>query len=447
VHSKGRRLPPLFVVALIAVPLGAAIAGRDAYIALIVPAIAAVLGLLALCRALDERGAAQAEDRRVLRWTVSAFAAHLLFGLVVTNTPSAVYYLGGDAGTYHTYARWIVEFGTRSIPGGLQTGKEGFYYTLASLYRVFGFHPVSGLVLNAALGAALVPLLTDATRRLFGRDAAHWVAPVVVLFPSMFLFTSQLLKEAPILFLLAVALNAAVRIAERLTLGGVGMLTLSVALLLTFRGPIALVAGIALIGGIALGRRQVLSGLVTGLIVVMVLGVVVIGIGVGHSGVQSALQSSSLQDANRVRTGLAYDAGSGIGGNVDTSTARQALSYLPVGLARFALGPFPWEFRKASQLPALIDVLVLWWLAPKAWRGFRSAARTHGRRLAVFLLPAIATATVLSLSVGNLGILVRERLQVLILVVPLLAYGISLRPGTGKEPAPEQVPGAPALVA
>ena len=444
-RASGRRPPSLLIVAGVALPVGAAIAVLPALAALVVPTVAATLILLALCRALGDREGT-GTDRRVLRWTMAAFAAHLLFGLVVAKTPSAIYYLGGDAGTYHTYAAWLVEFGKGSLAGGLQTGKEGFYYTLVALFRVFGIHDESGLALNAMLGAALVPLLTDTTRRLFNRDAAHWVAPIVVLFPSVFLYTSQLLKEAPILFLLAVALNAAVRLAQRVTISGLAVLAGALALLLTFRGTIALVAGIALIGGITLGRREVLSGMVTGMAVVAVLAVVVVGVGVGHSGVQSALQSSSLQDASRVRTGLAYNSGSGIGGDVDTSTARKALSYLPVGLARFAVGPFPWEIRKVSQLPALLDMLALWWLAPKGWRALRAGARARDRRLAVFLLPAAATAVVLSLSVGNLGILVRERMQVLILLVPLLAYGISLG-AAGGEPEPESAPAEPALVA
>lgn len=431
------------IVAAVAVPIGAAIAVVPAVAALVVPTVAGALILLALCRAMGDRERTDA-DRRMRRWTMGAFAAHLLVGLFVAKTPSAIYYLGGDAGTYHTYAAWLVEFGKGSLASGLQTGKEGFYYTLVGLFRIFGIHDEAGLALNAMLGAALVPLLTDTTRRLFGGQAARWVAPIVVLFPSVFLFTSQLLKEAPILFLLAVALNAAMRISQRVTMSGLAVLAGALALLLTFRGPIALVAGIALIGGIALGRREVLSGMVTGLAVVAVLGVVVVGVGIGHSGVQSALQSSSLKDASKVRTGLAYNSGSGFGGNVDTSTTRKALSYLPLGLARFAIGPFPWEIRRLSQLPALLDMLALWWLAPRAWRGLRAAYRARDRRVFVLLLPAAATATVLSLSVGNLGILVRERMQVLILVVPLLAYGISLGAVAAE---PEPAPREPALVA
>jgi hypothetical protein len=424
---SGRDRRQLLIVALVTVPVGAAIVIGQGLVALVVPTIAGVLGLLLLCDRLADPQGDRREAHRVLRWTMAAFAAHLFFGVLVMSSIRLVYYLGGDATTYHSYASWLVEFGQGSLAKGLQIGKEGYYYTLVGLYKVLGVHALAGIALNATLGAALVPLLTDATRRRFGTAAARAAAPLVVLFPSIFIFTSQLLKEAPILFLLAVALNAAVRVSDRVSPLRLLTLTLSLALLLTFRGPIAAVAGISFIAGIALSKREVVSGLTTALSAVAVAAAVVVGIGVGQSGIQVTLESSSLQDATRVRAGLAQGTDSGFGSDVETSTARQALSYLPIGLSRFAIGPFPWEIRGPRQLPALADVLAIWWLLPKAWRGLRAGISRQGRRLTVFLLPAGAMATVLSLSVGNLGVLVRERMQVFILLVPILALGLSLR--------------------
>jgi hypothetical protein len=424
----GRDRRQLLILAAVTIPIGVAIVVGQAVVALVVPSIAGVLALLLLCDGLADPNGTKADSHRLLRWTMAAFTAHLVFGIIVMSSIRLIYYLGGDATTYHDFARWLVEFGPSSLEKGLQIGKEGYYYTLAGLYRVFGVHALAGIALNATLAAALIPLLTDATRRRFGTEAARPVAPLVLLFPSIFIFTSQLLKEAPILFLVAVALNAAVRVSDRVTPLGLLTLTMSLAVLLTFRGPIAAVAGVAFIAGNALSKREVVSGLTTGLSAIAVAAAVVIGIGVGQTGIQVTLESSSLQEATRVRAGLAQGTDSGFGAEVETSTARQAFSYLPIGLSRFAIGPFPWEIRGPRQLPALFDVLVIWWLLPKAWRGFRAASAKQGRRLAVFLLPAGAMAMVLSLSVGNLGVLVRERMQVFILLVPIIAFGLTLRP-------------------
>jgi hypothetical protein len=249
------------------------------------------------------------------------------------------------------------------------------------------------------------------------------------------------LKEAAILFLLSVAACAAVRMAERMTLASVGVLAGAIALLLTFRGPIALVGGAGLVGGVALAKREVLGGLTAGLSALAVAAVLVLVVGIGYSGVRATLQASSLAESNKVRSGLAQGSNTGFGSEIDTSTPRRAISYLPVGLTRFTVGPFPWEVRGIHQLPALIDVVVLWALVPSAARGFRKSFATLGRRVAVLILPSSVMAVVLALSVGNIGILVRERMQAFILVVPFIALGLSLRAATPRsEPEPDRPP-------
>lgn len=411
-----------------ALALGAMIVRLEGIIALVAPGTAGVLLLIVLNRYLRDPEGTESERNRLLQWTMLAFAAHLLFGMVVTYTPPLLKYLGGDANIYHTYAKWMVDFGIESLgPRGLERGKEGFYYALFGLYKVFGPHPVAGLALNATLAAALVPIVSDLTRRLFGRDAARCVAPLVLLFPSVFLFTSQLLKEAAVLFLVAVAASAGVRLVHGITLAPSLVLAASVSLLMTLRAPIALVAGGGFVIGIAIGKREMVSGLTTGLTTLALAGILITSVGIGYSGLQSAVERADLAESNRQRLGLAYQSGSGFGADVDTGTARKAISYLPVALANFGFGPYPWRVSGLRQLPALVDVVALWLLWPSLWRGLRRGLRQQGRKLAVLLLPAATMACVLSLSVGNFGILVRERMQVLLLLVPFIALGLSLR--------------------
>ena len=56
--------------------------------------------------------------------------------------------------------------------------------------------------------------------------------------------------------------------------------------------------------------------------------------------------------------------------------------HLPYGLVQFALGPFPWQVRGIRQIPALVDVAVLWALAHQ-WNDDPDMG--HG-----FLVPVIA---------------------------------------------------------
>ena len=58
-----------------------------------------------------------------------------------------------------------------------------------------------------------------------------------------------------------------------------------------------------------------------------------------------------------------------------------------------------------------------------------------GRTVRVILLPAIAVTMALSLSAGNFGIIVRERAQIIVLLLPLIAYGWWHRSASRSEAA------------
>ncbi|MDP9074436.1 MAG: hypothetical protein M3N98_09745, partial [Actinomycetota bacterium] len=227
--------------------------------AVIVPLVAFGLLLVALCSALrpDDRIAAQ----RVLRLCLAAFVAHVVIGAIIVNSHQLVIYLGSDAVGYDNAARQIVAHWHDSIVAMpvMGLGKEGFYYALAGLYRVLGVHPVVGVVLNGFFAAALVPLFYDLTRRFFGSAAGWWAAVIVTLQPGFLIWTSQLLREAGVLFFLAVALNCASRIASRASPWPLVILAADLTLLLTFRSDVALVAASGLAAGLIVGHRRVVG--------------------------------------------------------------------------------------------------------------------------------------------------------------------------------------------
>ena len=413
----------------------------QAVLAFVAPLMVAVLVLFLLVRQLEAPDGAERQSR-VMWWTMVALGAHLVFGLIVTHAGGLVSELlkAPDALTYNLQAIRINQHWTGDFPlPPLPAGKEGYYYMLAGLYRVFGAHIETGLVVNAMLGAALVPIVYDSTRRLFGSAAAAWVPPLVLLLPSMMLWPSQLMKEAPILFLIAIAANGAVRVTERFALLPLAWVALSMALLLTFRGHVALVLAGGLVAAIVVGRQEVLGGVGTGLVMAALV-VVLLSFGIGYSGFDAAL-NADLDQASLVRRDLALSGRSGYDADIDISTSRQALTYLPRGMVSFMVGPFPWQIRGIRQLPVLPDMVVWWALLPSLWRGLHAGRKLVSRRVLVLLLPSFTTACLLSLAVGNFGTLVRERLQVVILLVPLIALGLSRR---GEDTPADEVDEAPA---
>ncbi|MGH2369037.1 MAG: hypothetical protein ACRDI2_12630 [Chloroflexota bacterium] len=422
-------------VALVAVRLGAWIVNRPAVIALVVPMMLAVLLLIVLVRSVADGAAGPTGFDRLLRWTLGAFVAHLMLGLLVTNLGGVARYLGGDHFTYHELAKAIANhWADGSQMPHLPAGKEGYYYILAVLYWVFGGYTHSGLVLNAALSAALVPIVSDTARRLFGRESVRYVPQLVVLLPGMFLWTSQLLKEAPIIFLVALAANLGARLAERVTVALLCGFSLTAAVLLTVRGYIGLAVAASILGALILGRGSLVRGVAPAGAAAAILAVLVLSVGLGRGGYEATV-STDLGRVNVVRLEQARAGASGFGEDVDVSTPQRAISFLPIGTIQFVLGPFPWQIGSLRQLPALPDVVVWWALLPSLFRGHRAGRPLAGRRILLLELPALAATLPLALLIGNFGTVARERTQVIVLVIPLIALGLTQRAARRQEVA------------
>lgn len=420
-----------------AVVLGGLVSTVSGAIALFVPSLVGIVVLVLLVRGLIQ-WPDEAARRRILWWTMMAFGAHLIFGLAATNISDTIrFYLGTDSFHYDETARAMVHHWRDGLPfPRVGRGKEGFYYMLAGLYWLFGFHTAAGLAVNATLAAGLVPVMTDATHRLFGSRAARYVPYLVVLLPGLFLWTSQLMRESGMLFLLAVVINCAIRLVGRLAPAPMIMLIATLLLAFTFRAWVALIVAAGVVVGLTIGHRQLLTGLSTGLSTLVIVGVIMVASGLGYSGYKTAVDVD-LEQANVVRKDLAYSGRTGYEVEVDISTTEGALRYLPRGVVNFVAGPFPWTIREARQLPFIPDMLAWWALLPSLWVGFRAAGVMVGRRRWLLVLPAVGVILFMSLALGNFGTVVRERLQVIVLLVPLLALGLAQREaGAGDDAEP-----------
>ncbi len=437
--SRGRLALGLLTAAA-TVSLGGIVVYQPLIAAVVVPGLVLLLALLAGARALTPRSDPSLR-RWVLGWTLAAFALHLAIGLAIFSSSTLTGYFGPDAHFYSRGALGLFQHWTNRDPmpgvSFFPSGKSGFTYLLGALFVGVGPHPQVGLVVNAAMAAAIIPLLSDATYRHLGRAASRPVPVVATLLPGFLIWGSQLLREAGVYFLMAVAMACATRLIRRASVGPLVVMGAALALLVTFRADVGIVMAGALAVAIAAGRRQSMGGLASGLGTLTLVVALVLGAGLGYSGYQLVTQSN-LQKINNIRTDSSNSAASGFLPEASVSTPAQAASYLPKGATFFLLGPAPWQLSGARQLAALPDVAVWWFLLPSLWRGLREARRRRGREVLLYVVPALALTAVLGLFIANFGTTVRERMQVIIILVPLLGLGWSERhPGRQLPVTPE----------
>ena len=410
----------VLVAALVAAVLGAAVVLAPTAYALIVPAL---LSLVVIALALLWVATGEPFDQAMTRWTYGSYIVHLSLSLAIGVSNLTVAFFGPDAIGYHSEAVKLARHWSEGTPRPtLPFGKEGFYIALGRLYELVGPYRVAGLALTSLCSALLVPLVADSTRRLFGTRAARAVLPLTVLLPGILVWTSQLLREAPILVALALGGNIAIRLSERVSPGRFASLGLTAGVLFTLRANIAYVFAAGLFVGLVLSGRHLMAGIATAVVTLGLVALIVVGGGLGERGYDYAA-TADLAQVSKLRTDLANTAASGIDHDVDVSTTSGSLAYLPRGVPQFLLGPFPWQIRNLKQLLGLVDAIILWSLVPAFVRGLRRGAGYAGRRIALLIAPATGITIVLSLLIGNIGTIVRERLQVLVFLLPLVALG------------------------
>jgi hypothetical protein len=389
--------------------------------------IPSLIGLLVLALSVWLLAMPAPEDRTWIgMWTLTAFVLHVFVGLVIWHVPGLTAFFGGDAVVYDAGARSLADSWRHvgAIPS-LPAGKEGFFYMLAVLDYVFGEHADAGIVINGVMAALLVPLSYDTTRRLHGPRAARIAAALATLIPGLILWPAQLLREAGVLALIALAMNAGTRISRRVSLGAMLVLAAAVALLFTFRASTALLLATGMTAGLLLGRRRLTGGIGASAGVAGILVVLVLAFGLGISGFKF-VTSSNLAAVNTVRSDSSVSASSGYYTDADVSTGNRAVAYLPIGMAAFLLGPPPWTIGGARPSLSLPDLAVWWCLLPSLVAGILRVRAERGREVLLEFLPALAVTMGLSLIIANFGTTIRERMQVVVILLPLIAYGVTL---------------------
>jgi len=376
-----------------------------------------------------------------------------LGGLMATGLAlrfAAAYYRFANGFDAHVYNR----FGTQlaqsfralhfdvntgaSVPG---TGGMRYLTGLVSVpvgsdefmkFCVFSWLAWWGCVL---LYRAFVTAVPDGDRSRYAR--------LIFLWPSLVFWPSSIGKEAWMLFTLGIAMVGAARVLTRQR-GGYTMLLLGLLTGSLVRPNIALLALVAFGVALFLGRREpARAGViitpaavakVAGLVIVLLLGAVLVS------------KTQQLIDPTDTQAGVSVGSASA---RVQALTAEGGSKFTPsdpknpVGYVTAAVTvlfrPFPPEAHGFNELLGATEALFLAGLCMVSWRRLRALPRRlrdepyYALAVAYLMMFVYAFATV-----GNFGILARERTQLLPFVFVLLAAPAAAR--AARRPRPGMRP-------
>ncbi len=408
-----------------------------AVVALTVPGGAAAVVLCAACACvcglLLSRGEGAHRDFLV-RVFVGALLLRMAVGVVI-NVFELQEFFGGDALTYDFYGGMLIDtyhqqnaYLRDDLRAWVTGSGWGMVYLVAFVYSLIGRNMLAVQFVNAVVGAATAPVIFLCARHIFQNvRVAKLAALAVAFYPSLVLWSSQGLKDGPIVFLLALTMLATLRLGERISAKYLVTLVLATAGIMTLRFYVFYMLVAAVAGAFIIGMRPLTSlSLARQVAIVLMLGVGLTYIGVLRRAGTQFEQYGNLEAVQRTRSDLVRSANTGFGQDVDVSTATGALSVIPLGMTYLLFAPFPWQLASLRQSITLPEMVVWWVSFPLLILGIWFTLKYRFRQALPILLFTTMLTLAYSIFQGNVGTAYRQRSQILVFYFIFVAVGAVL---------------------
>jgi hypothetical protein len=393
-----------------------------------------VLGTVALC--------ATRSHRRALPFQVKLFWGALTLRYLM----SLVIYLGGLVNVLKDEdgSGWLL--GVEHARGWTNQGlglfdllaviidgyphrHRGYYYLLGALFYLTEPARLPAAALNCFFGAMMVVYAYRIAETLFSPWVARRVGLWLCLFPSMVMWSAQTIKEPVIIFLEVLAVYGCVRMRRSgFSVFHLGVCLLCILLMISFRFYAAYVTTLAIvvasvvpragrgrfrfgpaIGALALAGSLVSSGLLAGR--------------------ERETEQFDLKYIEAFRKNAAVG-GSGVEIDVDISTPGGMGLALVVGAAHLLLAPFPWQLVGGSLRMLMVapEMLFWWWVFFRGVvPGMALTVRTRFREVLPLLIMLAGFGILYSLMFSNVGLVYRQRAQLLPWLLIFGAVGLEQR--------------------
>jgi 4-amino-4-deoxy-L-arabinose transferase-like glycosyltransferase len=386
--------------------------------------LASVPAILILARAPEQR-------TFLMRLFFIAVMIRILLGMMIFVGHMEDFF-GGDANTYDIFGQSLVaswhgdSYHAAKYAGFVQSGASawGMLYLVAGVYEVIGKNMLAIQFVNAAIGASTAIVVYHVAQTLFSNVRVSKLAAVLVaFFPSLILWSSQGLKDGPIILCLALCILATLRLMEKMSVGYVLVLIAALLGLFSLRFYIFYMMCAAVAGSFFLGMKSLSAqGFVQRFIAVACIGLAFTWFGVLQSASQQFELYANLKMVETSRRDQAA-AGSGFLQDVDVGTTEGALTVIPIGLLYLMFAPFPWDFATLRQTITLPEMVIWWLVFPLLVLGLWYSIKHRLRQVSPIVLFTTMLTLAYSLFQGNVGTAYRQRSQLLVFYFIFVAVG------------------------
>jgi hypothetical protein len=367
---------------------------------------------------------------------VLRFAASILlyqFGLVnvLKDEDASGWAVGRDM-----QAWWLQHgVGLADVPGllveGFQPNNRGYFHYSGVLFLITGMpYRLPAAAVNCCFGALTVVFVYRIARNLFGRTVAVRAGWLACLFPSLIIWSAQTLKEPVVILLETVALYGCTQlIRSGFSARHVLVTILAIVLMIPFRFYAAYIAIIVVVIAISVPRVGGRVSAQNSRVVVWALMIPVLALTGFMLQKEAQLERFNLDYVDRFRESAAKEA-SGVRVDTDLRTPTGFTVTLLVGVLHLMLAPFPWQLAGGSLRMLLVgpELLLWWWIFfVGVLPGLRYSLRYRLLDVLPVLFFVVGLGLLYSLMFSNVGLIYRQRAQLLPYLLIFGAVGLQLR--------------------
>jgi hypothetical protein len=375
------------------------------------------------------------DGRFLLRLFIAALMVRMVLGTAIFVFNGQEFF-GGDALTYDFYGNaqikgWMgdkyAQILAARFVGGPGSG-WGMVYMVSAIYGIVGRNMLAVQLVNSVFGAATAVIIFLCAHQVFqNRRASRLAAIAVAFYPSLVLWSSQGLKDGPIVFCLALSILATLKLGEKLSIRYIAVLVCALFSLLSLRFYVFYMICVAIAGAFIIGMQAITAtSFARQLGAVLLVGLALTYFGVTRSASIQMERYGNLERVQRSRLDMAKRADSGFGRDVDVSTTTGALSTIPMGMLYLLFAPFPWQVVSLRQSITLPEMVIWWASFPLLVLGLWFAIKYRLRMISPILIFTVMLTISYSVFQGNVGTAYRQRAQLLVFYFIFVAVGFVL---------------------
>lgn len=373
----------------------------------------------------------------------------VLLGIVYCVPPSTRQLLDSPDATTYSREGWAIAQYWHGVSKEKPLIYLQYSYYNAVIYYLIGNNPLVIRIINCFLGTVSVIFIYFIAREIFDKKVAVLSSIFCALFPSMIFWQVYNLKEASYMFCLISATLIVTKLQAKDKKMNFIYILLTVPFLVYLNFlKIFIFAffayGVILSFFINIRKKVAWRNLIYGLCFIIIFGLisksmhgyelffksparviveVVRVVWMDKKPQVSPTLTQTLVSINHMRKALATGK-SAYKKNVNISTPRKAIAFLPTGMTYFLFAPFPWQTKGFLQHFTIPEVLLWYLMVPFMLYGLFYAFRFKWREISCIFIYMGITIALYSLVQANIGTFYRQRVAIIPFCLIFASIGI-----------------------